>query len=116
MTQPAGSYLHYDDDEIDAPHTVPIHEQPQYGLQSAKTFVPAIAPGSTQARRVDMPAQPQQMIIIPHQGQSEQAIREETTPIQRAVATVISSAFWGLITIPLGLVLVWMTDADPAAI
>jgi hypothetical protein len=72
-------------------------------------------PGASGARRQELPAQPQ-VIIIPHQGESKQAIQEHTSPIQRAVATVIASAFWGLITIPLGLLLIWLTDADPGAI
>jgi hypothetical protein len=78
-------------------------------------YLPATTSGASGARRTDLPAQPQ-VIIIPHQGESKQAIQEHTSPIQRAVATVISSAFWGMITIPLGLLLIWLTDADPGAI
>jgi hypothetical protein len=86
-----------------------------YGKAGRGRYVPAVAPGTGYQRRVELPAPPQSL-VIPHGGQSEQAIREETSPIQRAVATVISSAFFGLLIVPLGLLLIWLTDADPGAI
>lgn len=105
----------YDDDWSNAPGLVDRAEQEQSGLirrNDSTRYVPAMPT----ARRIEVPAQPKQIIVVPHQVQADHAIREETTPIQRAVATVISSAFWGLLIVPLGLLFIWLTDADPGAI
>lgn len=110
----------YDDDwgdtsfsaSVTKPRRVSRSEQQQEGLvQRNSTFVAAMPP----ARRVEMPAQPT-AIEIAHTGEAQQIINEATDPVRRALATAISSAFWGLIVVPLGLLFIWMTDADPFAI
>jgi hypothetical protein len=86
--------------EVDAPRHISRAEQEQTGMVKRSTYVPAQPPA----------------IEIPYAGETQQVINEATSPVQRAVATAISSAFWGLLVVPLGLVLIWLTDADPATI
>lgn len=107
----------YSDDWGDGPEVVSRADQERSGLirrNDNTRYVPAVPVSNV--RRVEVPAQPQQIIVVPHQVQSDHAIRENTTPVQRAIATVISSAFWGLLIVPLGLLFIWLTDADPGAI
>lgn len=104
----------YDDDwgEVTTPRRVTLAEQKQTGMvRRDSTFVAALPP----VQRVEMPAQPH-AVEITYTGQAQQVINESTDPVRRALATAISSAFWGLIIVPLGLLLIWLTDADPGAV
>ena len=104
-----------DNDSIDRPRIITRAEQEQSGLLPRTTYVPA-TPATPVVRRDQIPIPPTQVIEVPARVEGERIIHEQTSPIQRAIAVVISAMLWGVLSAFAGMVIIWATTDDPVTV